>query len=214
MTPSQDPQRYRSYLLRLWWVASTGLPSWRASLEDTRTGERHNFSNLTDAFAFLEGQTGALLPAALQPPSLTSDKETLTMTTLTSLGALHHLALTVTDVARSREFYTNVLGFQFLMDLGPRVLLNHNGLIVALRPPNDAPGSANGDRFDENRLGLDHLSFGVADRAEMEKAVRLFDERKVPHGEIRDLNEFGLPIYVMAFRDPDNIQVELTAPRA
>jgi hypothetical protein len=32
----------------------------------------------------------------------------------------------------------------------------------------------------------------------------------VPHGEITDLGDvFGL--YVLAFRDPDNIQLELTA---
>ncbi|HET7338852.1 MAG TPA: VOC family protein, partial [Candidatus Dormibacteraeota bacterium] len=27
------------------------------------------------------------------------------------LGPIHHLRLTVTDIARSREFYTNLLGF-------------------------------------------------------------------------------------------------------
>jgi hypothetical protein len=41
--------------------------------------------------------------------------------------------------------------------------------------------------------------------------VRLFDERDVPHGEIKDLGP-DLGIYVLAFRDPDNIQLELTAP--
>ena len=32
------------------------------------------------------------------------------------------------------------------------------------------------------------------------------------HGEIKDLSPAGLPVYVLAFRDPDNIQLELTAP--
>ena len=65
-------------------------------------------------------------------------------------------------------------------------------------------------------LGLDlqggiHLVMGVeVDRAVREKAVRLFDERGVPHGEIVTLSSFG--IHVLPFRDPDNIQVELTAP--
>jgi catechol 2,3-dioxygenase-like lactoylglutathione lyase family enzyme len=68
------------------------------------------------------------------------------------------------------------------------------------------------DRFDEDRVGLDHLSFSVASREELDQAVRLFDERGVPHGEIATLSSFG--IAVLPFRDPDNIQVELTAPIA
>ena len=42
---------------------------------------------------------------------------------------------------------------------------------------------------------------------------KVFDENGVPHGEIRDLSGNGVPIYVLAFRDPDNIQLEFTAPK-
>lgn len=38
----------------------------------------------------------------------------------------------------------------------------------------------------------------------------LFDAKGVAHGEIKPLALFG--IAVLAFRDPDAIQVELTAP--
>ena len=126
-------------------------------------------------------------------------------------GAVHHLALTVTDVNRARDFYTGVLGFQVAMEFGPRVLLSNGNVILALTPPAERPTP--GDRFDENRVGLDHLSFSVASHDDLEQAVRLLDERGVPHGEIKDLGtDFGL--YVLAFRDPDNIQLELTAPRS
>ena len=38
-----------------------------------------------------------------------------------------------------------------------------------------------------------------------------FEQRGTSHGEIKDLgSDFG--IYVLAFRDPDNIRLELTAP--
>jgi hypothetical protein len=38
----------------------------------------------------------------------------------------------------------------------------------------------------------------------------LLDERGMPHGEVTDLGDaFGM--YILAFRDPDNIQLELTA---
>jgi catechol 2,3-dioxygenase-like lactoylglutathione lyase family enzyme len=136
------------------------------------------------------------------------------------IGGIHHLRLTVTDVARSREFYTGVLGFDVAVESPPPddpsaadvykvlfggVVMVRGGLLMGLRPV--AP---QGDRFDEDRVGLDHLSFSVASRADLDAAVRLLDERGVPHGEITTLDGFG--IHILPFRDPDNIQVELTAP--
>jgi glyoxylase I family protein len=136
------------------------------------------------------------------------------------IGGIHHLRLTVTDVERSREFYTGVLGFDVAVESPPPddpsaaevykvlfggVVMVRGGLLMGLRPV--APA---GDRFDEDRVGLDHLSFSVASRADLEAAVRLLDERGVPHGEIATLDGFG--IHILPFRDPDNIQVELTAP--
>jgi catechol 2,3-dioxygenase-like lactoylglutathione lyase family enzyme len=139
---------------------------------------------------------------------------------LIATGDIHHLRLTVTDVARSREFYTSLLGFDVAVESPPAddpaaeaafkvlfggVVMARGNLLMGLRPV--AP---HGDRFDEDRVGLDHLSFSVASRAELDRAVALFDERGVPHGEIATLTSFG--ICVLPFRDPDNIQIELTAP--
>jgi glyoxylase I family protein len=137
-----------------------------------------------------------------------------------AIGGIHHLRLTVTDVARSKEFYTGLLGFDVAVESPPEgdperealypvlwggVVMVRGGLLMGLRPV--AP---EGDRFDEDRVGLDHLSFSVASRADLDDAVRLLDERGVAHGEIRTLGGFG--IHVLPFRDPDNIQIELTAP--
>ena len=58
----------------------------------------------------------------------------------------------------------------------------------------------------------DHLSFTVPDRDALEKALVVFEEQGIPHGEITDLSPRGLPMIVLVFRDPDNIQLELTAP--
>ena len=138
------------------------------------------------------------------------------------VGEIHHLRLTVTDVQRSREFYTGLLGFQVAVESPPSgdpaeaetfrvlfggVVMARGNLILGLRPM--AP---EGDRFDPDRVGLDHLSFGVASRAELEQAVRLFDEHGVTHGEIAPLSSFGID--VLSFEDPDGIQLELTAPIA
>jgi glyoxylase I family protein len=135
---------------------------------------------------------------------------------------IHHLRLTVTDVQRSREFYTSLLGFQVAVESPPSddpaaeevfktlfggVVMIRGNLLMGLRPM--APA---GDRFDPDRVGLDHLSFGVASREDLEEAARLFDERGVNHGVITRLAGFGID--VLPFEDPDGIQLELTAPVA
>jgi catechol 2,3-dioxygenase-like lactoylglutathione lyase family enzyme len=137
-------------------------------------------------------------------------------------GDIHHLRLTVTDLERSREFYTGLLGFGIAAESPPPgdpsaeavfkvlfggVVMIRGNLLLGLRPM--APS---GDRFDPDRVGLDHLSFGVASHDDLEQAVRLFDSRGVRHGEITRLASFGID--VLPFEDPDGVQLELTAPVA
>ena len=126
---------------------------------------------------------------------------------------IHHITLTVSDVATSAGFYIRHFGFRSLLDLGARHILSNGSVVLSVTLPSDkaAPIPAN-DRFSENRIGLDHVCFSVASLAEMEAAATYFDEQGIGHGEIRDLGRLG--IYVMAVRDPDNIQLELTAPHA
>jgi glyoxylase I family protein len=136
------------------------------------------------------------------------------------VGAPHHLRLTVTDVDRSRAFYTQVLGFDVALEGPPEddpdgvvadtlqggVVLTNAGVLIGLRPV-DATHA--GDRFDPFRVGLDHLSFAVGSRADLDTAVQLLDEHGVAHGTIRELPAMGLA-FLAAF-DPDGIALELTA---
>lgn len=131
-----------------------------------------------------------------------------------TVGNVHHITLTVTDLTRSADFYMRHFGFQPLVDLGTRKLMTNGHLILAVTLPSDgsAPIPAD-DRFSENRVGLDHVSLTVGSLAELEAAAAYFNEQGVDHGQINDLGS-GFGIYVMAVRDLDNIQLELTAPYA
>ena len=136
------------------------------------------------------------------------------------VGAPHHIRLTVTDVARSLAFYTEVFGFQVALPGPPDddpdglvadalqggVVMVNAGVMIGLRPV-DATNAD--DRFDPFRVGLDHVSFAVENRADLDAAVRVFDERGVEHGPIREVPAMGLA-FLAAF-DPDGIAVELTA---
>jgi|SRR3954468_1453514 glyoxylase I family protein len=136
------------------------------------------------------------------------------------VGAPHHVRLTVTDVDRSRAFYTQVLGFDVALEGPPDddpdgvvadtlqggVVLTNAGVLIGLRPVDPAHA---GDRFDPFRVGLDHLSFAVDSRADLDTAVALLDRHGVEHGPIREVPAMGMA-FLAAF-DPDGIALELTA---
>ena len=132
-------------------------------------------------------------------------------------SSIAHVRLTVTDIERSRQFYDSVFGWPVLIespdsaDAATREVLGFlfGGVIydlgvtlIGLRPV------AN-DRFHEDRCGLDHLAFRVASKAELDDAAAHLDELGVEHEPIKDIG----PSYILEFRDPDNIALELTAPK-
>lgn len=135
---------------------------------------------------------------------------TMTMAPLT-IENVHHIRLTVTDVERARDFYTGVLGFQLAAEFPTPegVLLSNGDTLLGLRPAGALGGVAD-DRFAERRVGLDHLSFNAGRRERLDQAARSLDKHGIPRGEIKEMPDLG--IAVLAFRDPDNIQLELTAP--
>lgn len=131
-----------------------------------------------------------------------------------------HVRITVTDIARSKAFYDQVFGWPVAIDAsasvdepgvkespeqfyGGAVYLTPQGTLFGLRPV----GSAT---FDSTHTGLDHVSFAVASRDDLATAAKGLGEAGITHGEIIDLPAAGLAI--LSFQDPDDINVELTAP--
>jgi catechol 2,3-dioxygenase-like lactoylglutathione lyase family enzyme len=64
------------------------------------------------------------------------------------------------------------------------------------------------EKFSEFRVGLDHVSFGCANRGELEDRTRRLDELGIDHGGIKDAS-YGSGV---SFRDPDGIPLEFFAP--
>jgi glyoxylase I family protein len=132
-------------------------------------------------------------------------------------SSVAHVRLTVTDIERSRQFYESVFGWRVLIEspegadaatrealgfLFGGVIYDLGGALVGLRP-------VAGDRFHEDRCGLDHIAFRVASKAELDDAATHLDELGVDHEPVKDIG----PSYILEFRDPDNIALELTAPK-
>jgi len=53
-----NEKTYLSYLLRLWRVRRNNYLVWRASLENSHTGEKHGFASLDLLLEFLREQIG------------------------------------------------------------------------------------------------------------------------------------------------------------
>jgi glyoxylase I family protein len=82
------------------------------------------------------------------------------------------------------------------------VIYDLGGALIALRP-------VAVDRFHEDRAGLDHIAFRAADKDELDSAAAYLDELGIDHEPVKDIG----PSYILEFRDPDNIALELTAPK-
>jgi glyoxylase I family protein len=136
-------------------------------------------------------------------------------------GAIHHVRLTVTDIARSKDFYVRLLGAGPAVDFSDQAddpgvqedparlyggcVFSVGDQLLGLRPVAEA-----GDRFRSTRVGLDHLSLGVGSPEELQTAAARLDAAGVEHGEVTELTGFGIAI--LSVQDPDDINLELTAP--
>jgi glyoxylase I family protein len=142
----------------------------------------------------------------------------MTLSPVAFPAAVHHVALTVTDLSASREWYRRLLGADPVIDEDVPALPGHHqgfhhtifvlpgGGVVALHAH---PATGSGHGFDELHPGLDHVGFGCADRAELERLRDRLDELGIRHGGIAD-DALG---HGLSFRDPDGIALEFWAPR-
>jgi glyoxylase I family protein len=141
------------------------------------------------------------------------------MALITSPG-FAHIRLTVTDIARSKQFYDLVFGWTVVVDAsshvdepgvrespeqfyGGVIYLTPSGALFGLRP-------VGVDCFNPDHTGLDHVSFMVDSRDALVQAQMVLGEAAIERGEVKDLTDAGLAI--LSFSDPDGIQLELTAP--
>jgi glyoxylase I family protein len=131
--------------------------------------------------------------------------------------SIAHVRLTVTDIERSRQFYESVFDWPVLLEVPENadettrdqlaflyggVVYDLGGTLLGLRPVAT-------DRFHEDRAGLDHLAFRLGSKDELDTAAAHLDEVGVEHEPVKDIG----PSYILEFRDPDNIALELTAPK-
>jgi catechol 2,3-dioxygenase-like lactoylglutathione lyase family enzyme len=132
-----------------------------------------------------------------------------------AVAGYHHFAPTVSDTEASARWYERVFGMTRVPVAFPHHGTESEGYAVVLAEPRSGivlglhHHDANpGQSFDERRTGLDHMSFAVADRADLDAWARWLDSLGVENSGVVDTDD-PVPYSVVVFRDPDNIQLEL-----
>lgn len=132
---------------------------------------------------------------------------------------LHHLALTVTDLPASIDWYSGVFGVRYVMDAPhpggfAQALADEAMQLMIVLHRHDAN---EGELFRESRTGLDHPGFVVPTRDDLVTWQEHLEGHGVVRSDTADTPLTQSPIAdvdygsVLVFRDPANSQLELVA---
>jgi len=128
-----------------------------------------------------------------------------------AISALHHVAVTVSDIEVSGPWYRALIGADPVLDEHTDGGFRHlvwsfgNGTLFGIHQHDRSisPGE-----FTEFRAGLDHVGFGCETRAELQQWAGRLDDLGIAHGGVVDAH-YGSGL---SFRDPDGVALEFFAP--
>lgn len=127
------------------------------------------------------------------------------MTIAVQTSGVHHVTLRSSDLARSRRFYVDVLGFPVALEQPDLLVTLAGSTALVVRGP-DAK-TPTGDVFDPFRVGLDHVALACDSEAELERVAGALTMAGVENTGVKTDPTLGKK-YV-AFKDPDRIAWEL-----
>jgi catechol 2,3-dioxygenase-like lactoylglutathione lyase family enzyme len=120
-----------------------------------------------------------------------------------------HVAVTVKDLDVSRPWYERLFGASAVLDEDAGsfhhvVWMLDGGTLFGIH----LQANPQAGEYTELQPGLDHVGFGVANRAALEEWEKKLNDMGIKHGGIVDA-PYGSGL---SFRDPDNIALEFFAP--
>lgn len=126
---------------------------------------------------------------------------------VTELAGFHHIALTVRDLEASASWYERVLD---LHELFREEVEQRRAVVFRFATGTNAAvglvwhADTNGS-FDPVNVGLDHASFVVRQREDLDGWARRLDDEGVAHSGVVDVP----PGAMLNFNDPDGIALAL-----
>ena len=121
-------------------------------------------------------------------------------------SGLNHIIMTIKDVKISQEFYGDLLGFE-VKNIADGFFFMTGGVAIFFFSPRQPIPE---DRFNEFRIGLDHLAFTAPSESELDALA----EKLLASGvQTKGVETYHTGNKYVAFRDPDNIQLEYWLPK-
>lgn len=116
---------------------------------------------------------------------------------------IHHIALRSSDLARSRAFYHDTLGFPVALEVDNLTIFVAGSTYIGVRGPAQEEGSK---VFNPYSVGLDHLALGCPDEAELHRVAQALTDAGVENTGVK--MDATLGKNYVAFKDPDRISLE------
>ena len=117
--------------------------------------------------------------------------------------SVHHIVLTISDLRQTRQFYTKIFGKPIFSDkYSLMYLLGKTKVFLAL----PYGKLLKGDKFDANRIGLEHMAFGIPSLKVLKEIELDLTSQKIAHSGIHiDKHSQREKIWL---NDPDGIRIE------
>jgi catechol-2,3-dioxygenase len=116
---------------------------------------------------------------------------------------IDHLVLVVSDIGRTREFYSKIFGEPTYQNERSLVYNIGRTRLFLVLPHGELPP---GDVFSPNRIGLEHFAIGIGSVGELGEIARVLDAGGIAHSGIHiDTHSKREKIWL---NDPDEIRIE------
>lgn len=121
---------------------------------------------------------------------------------------IDHIVLTVSDIARTKEFYAKIFGEPVFADEESIQYTIWRTKLFFWLPYGTLPKN---DKFDSNRIGLDHFAIGISSLEDLQQVAVTLDQASIEHSWIHiDTHSNKEKIRL---KDPDGIKVEFFLPQ-
>ncbi len=117
---------------------------------------------------------------------------------------IHHITLRSNDLARSRAFYRDTLGFPVALEGDNLFIFVAGSSFIGVRGPAEQEGAKT---FNPFSVGMDHLALGCTDEGELYRVAKALTEAGIENTGVKLDTTLGKN-YV-AFKDTDRISWEL-----
>jgi len=127
---------------------------------------------------------------------------------VTTVVGYHHVSLSVSNLARSTEWYQRVLGLDIIAHIEGNTFSrtrlgfpdgDHTFTLTCHRDRSKLP-------FNERQVGLDHIAFRVAVLEDLYELVNRLASGNIENSGLKAFSDGGA---VVTLRDPDDIQLEM-----